>query len=266
MNPEFLKTISLEGKRVLISGSSRGIGFACAKYLSNLGASIFGVARGKEDLNSMYHSLYGNGHRTLAIDLSTENGIDELVSGIEEWGIPDIIIANLYIRTTPLKLTELKNTNQTKFLEDLKYLIHILPVCLPVQRQKKFGRWIGISSMVANLGGPGQAIYSIKKNSVESLFKTLAIEEGKNQITANTVSPGIILSPGTIQNYSKELLDTYSKMNLIGRAGSEEEVAHAVAFLASPLASYITGINIPVCAGYDLSWGIQYALEKKLNL
>ncbi|MBK7057981.1 MAG: SDR family oxidoreductase [Leptospiraceae bacterium] len=266
MNTEFVKNFSLEGKRALILGGSKGIGRTCSQFLSNQGASIFAVARGEQGLSTLVKSLPTLDNSYLAVDLSKDESIERLIEAITRWGIPDVIVANLYIRTPSEKLSVLKENSTELILEDLKYLFHLFPICIPQQRKNQFGRWIGISSMTASLGGYGQAAYSIKKTALESVIKTLAIEEGRFGITANTVSPGIILTTGTNDNYPQDLISTFSKMNVIGRAGTCEEVAHAVSFLASPLASYITGVNIPVCAGYNLGWGIQYATQGKLKL
>ncbi len=266
MNSEFIKNFSLDGKKALVLGASKGIGRASCLFLSNQGASIFGVARGEEGLSTLIDSLPTNDNSYLAVDLSKDENISQLIQAIKKWGIPDIVVANLYIRTRPEKLSTEKKNPAEFILDDLKYLFKLISFCIPSQRDKKFGRWIGISSMTASIGGPGQGSYSIKKTALESVLKTLAIEEGKFGITANIISPGIILTEGANNNYSPELLDTFSRMNVMGRAGCPEEIAHAVSFLASPLASYITGVNIPVCAGYDLGWGIEYALEGKLKL
>ncbi len=266
MNPDFLKNFSLDGKKALVLGASKGIGRASSLSLSNQGASIFAVARGKLELSTLINSLPSNDNSYLATDLSKDENISKLIEAITNWGLPDVIVANLYIRTPSEKLAT-KKSNSTEFiLDDLKYLLKLIPVCIPTQREKKFGRWIGISSMTAHIGGPGQSTYSIKKTALESVLKNLAIEEGKFGITANIISPGIVLTPGATENYPQELLTTFSKMNVIGRAGTSEEIAHAISFLASPLASYITGVNLPVCGGYDLGWGINYALEGKFNL
>lgn len=266
MNSEFIKNFSLDGKKALVLGASKGIGRASSLFLANQGASIFGVARGEEELSTLINALPTKGNSYLAVDLSKDENIFELIQAITKWGIPDIIVANLYIRTRLEKLSTEKKNPTESILDDLKYLFKLIPFCIPSQREKKFGRWIGISSMTANLGGPGQGAYSIKKIALESVLKTLAVEEGKFGITANIISPGIILTEGANKNYSPEILNTFSKMNVMGRAGIPEEIAHVVSFLASPLASYITGVNIPVCAGYDLGWGIEYALEGKLKL
>ena len=266
MNQIFLNNFSLENKKALILGASKGIGLAISQFLSNQGATIFAVARGKYELASLINSLPSQGNRYLAIDLAKENDIAELISTIQNWGIPDVIVANLYIRTKSEKINSLYRESTEFILDDLKCLFKLFPICIPAQRENKFGRWIGISSMSANLGGPGQAVYSIKKNALESLFKTLALEEGRNYITANIISPGFILTPGVNSNYSQDNISIFSKMNAMGRAGSPEEIAHTASFLASPLASYITGVTIPVCGGYNLGWAIQNAIEGKLNL
>jgi len=266
MNKDFIDLFSIKGRKALVLGASRGIGLAISKLLASMGGCILGVARQKTDLLTMRNSLLENDHAILATDLSTTNGINKLIAKIEKWGNPDIVVANVYFRKASSKIINLSPDPSQNIFKSLGYLLRLIPFCLPGQREKKFGRWIGISSMAAKINSPGQMLYSLEKNAIESIFRTIAVEEGKYGITANTVSPGIINTEGVNNNYPSELLKTFAKMNCIGRMGNPEEVASLVAFLASPSASYITGINIPVCGGYNLGWSIPYAIEGKIIL
>lgn len=266
MNQEYIRKISLEGRRVLAAGAGKGIGAATALMLADQGASVLSVSRKMEDLKLLEEKMYGKGHSFLESDLTTEAGIQLLGSRILDWGQPDIIVACFSKRSRSKRISKQSVSDWARLNEDILYLIHILPSVLEYQRRNRFGRWIGISSSAASVFGPGQSLYSSKKNLLLSLFSTLAVEEGKNGITANIISPGIIDTPGVQDHYSEEIRNVFSGMNCIGRAGTAEEVASAVCFFANPLSSFVTGVNLPVSGGFELGWSIQSAVEGKIIL
>ncbi len=266
MNQEFIRKVSLKGRRVFVAGAGKGIGAASALMLADQGASVLSVSRKTEDLKILEGKMYGEGHSFLESDLTTEEGIRQLSERFQEWGMPDIIVANFSKRSRPKKISAQYPSDWENLNEDILYLIHILPSVLENQRKNRFGRWIGISSAAASVFGPGQSFYSAKKNLLVSLFNTLSVEEGRNGITANIISPGIIDTPGIHNNYSEDIRNIFSGMNCVGRSGAAEEVAFAVSFLASPLSSFVTGVHLPVSGGFELGWSIQSAIEGKIIL
>ncbi len=263
MKNEFFKNYSLENKKALVLGSSFGIGKSSAEFLASQGAEILLVARNKKILIEVKNNLTGKNHKYFAADLGFETEQEKLIEEIKNFGIPEIILINWNYKSKPEKLTKLK-LNEDLITKETSLILKLIQICIPYQKEKKFGRWIGISSMISLLGGHGQGIYSIQKNSLESILKTLAIEVGKYGITSNIISPGFILTENTKSNLTEKQIKTYSKMNLLERAGTPEEIAHAVSFLSSPLASYINGINLPICAGLDLNWGLNLFLKGEL--
>ncbi|MBM9576579.1 SDR family oxidoreductase [Leptospira sp. 201903070] len=248
---------NLSGKTALVTGGSRGIGKAISIQLARCGVKILSVARNREDLDALTQELPGAGHSVHTCDLSNIQEIEFLEKKIKIWGIPDIVVANFYSRTEPKKLNEYDLKTNPLPNGSIEYLLRLIPLCIQTQREKGFGRWIAIGSLIAEFAGPGQAWYSIEKKTIESLFLTLALEEGRYGITANVVIPGFVETPGTKTNYSKEKYSDLESLNLLGRAARPEEIAYAVEFLASPNASYITGIKLPVTGGAHINWPLR---------
>jgi 3-oxoacyl-[acyl-carrier protein] reductase len=247
----------IRGKIALVAGASRGIGRAVSLSLAAKGCQILAVARTESDLQRLWTELPGDGHHVVTCDLTTTDGIDILYQHCKEKGFPDIVIANFNFRFPLEKLGSRSLSIQgDDLIKNIDYLTKIIPETIEHQKRNLFGRWIGIGSVVSKMGGPGQFRYSASKQILGSMMKTIAVEYGYCNITANMVLPGFIDTVATRENYAPEVFNHLASMNLMKRAGSAEEVAHAVAFLADPLASYITGTEIPVCGGYDLSWAL----------
>ena len=263
IDPELPESRSLLGKQALVAGAGRGIGLSAALDIARMGARVLCVARSSGDLARTLELLPGEGHEVLSLDLGCARGRELLLDRLGSWGFPHVVVANLHVRRPNAELAGGKPAfSAENMLENMQYLLDIIPECLRRQRSDGFGRWIAVSSVVASMGGPGQALYGAHKNMLASLFRTLATEEGGNNITANIIEAGIIDTPGIRENYPEEVFNKLARMNLMGRAGRPEEVAHAIAFFAGPLASYVTGVTLPVCGGYDLSWGLKHLVQE----
>ena len=252
----------LSEKSAFVAGAGRGIGRACALELARRGARVLSVSRTESDLlplldlkNSLDDSGAVPGHDVLAADLGISSGMEKLLEKFNVWGYPDIIIANVNLNRPLARIdSDGFDFSAERVFESVEYLSRILPATLAKQKEKRFGRWVGVSSIIARRGGPGQTLYAVKKSVLETLFLNLALEYGRFGITANIVSPGLIDTEGVRKRHPEETLHKLQNMNLMGRMGTPEEAAHAAAFLASPGAAYITGVTIPVCGGADLNW------------
>jgi len=247
----------LAGKKAFIAGAGRGIGRAVALQLSGMGASVVCAARTRIDLDSLARELSGSDNFMIVADLASGPGIEKMMSYFHDTSFPDIVVAAVDVHRPLAKVgSEEFDISPEKLAETFQYLNTLFPLALQHQRANNFGRWIHVSSIVAQMGGPGQALYIARKNIINSVFRNIAVENGMYNITANSVLPGLILTEGLLKKYGKAVVDKLSGKNLMKRAGLPEEVACAVGFLASPQASYITGIDLPVCGGYNLSWSL----------
>jgi NAD(P)-dependent dehydrogenase (short-subunit alcohol dehydrogenase family) len=246
---------TLQYKTALITGAGAGLGHEICKSLNERKATIFAVARNKEDLQKLACQLNDRRHQFFSIDLSTDEGQQLLLLNLEKFGFPHIVVANINIPPHKRKLIHTsKEIFSENFTVNIDHLLVILEKTLCFQRKEKFGRWVGISSMATHTGLPGKAISNAQKAAMESMFLNIATEEGKFGITANIVAPGFIMTPSIERTIPKEIQEKISIENVMKRAGTPEEVAAAVTFFASPEASYITGATLPVCGGAHLAW------------
>ncbi len=249
------KPFLLEGKTALVLGASRGIGAASALLLARSGARVLLVARNLQELESVHAQLDGKGHEMLSADLSGPESATRILHFCEAESCPDIVIWNFYVRSPLQRLDALNGQELSGAIEQNCALpLKLYSKFLAEQKKREYGRWILISSAVAELGGPGQGIYTAVKASQEALIRTIAVEQGHNGITANIIRPGFIDTPGVRSNYSEEAIERLSAMNLPGRAGVPQEVAAAVCFLASEEAAYINGSVLPVDGGLNRGW------------
>lgn len=245
---------TLKDKRALILGAGRGIGAATALELAKRGAQLRLAARSEVELIALHGKLAGSGHRHHALDLGKAEDCAALIDHIASEP-PHIIVQNFHVRN---ELRRLRHIDANDLAENVRAnteaVLRLMNAVLPFQREAGFGRWIAVSSMAARIGGPGQATYAAVKSALEGLYRTLAVEEARTGITANVVSPGFIDTPGVRENYPAELRERLGAMNLSGRAGNAEEVAHAIAFLAEPGAAFVTGSNLVVDGGLERGW------------
>lgn len=245
---------NLINKTALVTGAGSGIGHAICKTLADMGATVIAVARNKETLQQL-ESVILSSHKFWSIDLSAKEGHDQLLNNLEGAGFPHIVVCNLHI---PIEKKRVINTTKAAFSENftnnIDHLFAIMEKTLQFQRQEKFGRWIGLSSLAASTGFPGQVTYNAQKSAMEAVFYSLATEEGKYGITANLIAPGVIITPSVETRIPKEMLDRIAANNAMKRAGTPEDVAAAAGFFASPGASFITGAKLAVSGGAELAW------------
>lgn len=235
-------------KIALVTGASRGIGKAIAEKLAEDGFFVLGTATSESGAEAI--SLYlGDNGKGFILDVSNSESIDEVIKTInDEFGTPAVLVNNagitkdnLLMRMKDEEWDDIINTNLTSVFRMSKAVLRGM-------MKAKTGRIINISSVVGSTGNAGQANYAAAKAGMVGFTKSMAKEVGSRNITVNTVAPGFIDTDMT-----KELNDDI-KNNLLAsiplnRLGDPKEIAHAVAFLASPDASYITGETLHVNGG-----------------
>ena len=238
---------SLDGKVALVTGASRGIGKAIAIQLKTLGATVIGTATSTHGADKICEYLgTGNG---LVLNVTDDDSIAQLFSTIKEnYGSIDILVNNagftrdnLFMRMKTDEWQDIINTN-------LSSVFKVSKAAIRPMMKKRTGRIINIGSVVGSMGNAGQVNYATSKAGLLGFTKSLAREVASRGITVNTVSPGFIDTDmtNTLTDEQKEGIFSQVPAN---RLGKPEEIASAVAFLASDAAAYITGETLHVNGG-----------------
>jgi 3-oxoacyl-[acyl-carrier protein] reductase len=241
----------LEGKTALITGASQGIGRACALVLAQQGVKVAAAARNQAKLDEVVAEIRAAGGTAepFVLDVAAEESIKATAKAvIAKFGSIDILVNNAGITKDGLLLRmrrpdwdDVLNTNLTgAFLMSQAVISSMM--------KSRWGRIVNISSVVAQAGQAGQANYAASKAGLIGFSKSLAREIASRNITVNVVAPGLIETAMTAVLDDKQRDAMMSNIPL-GRAGSDMEVAHAVAFLASDNAGYITGAVLDVNGG-----------------
>ncbi|MGH1428394.1 MAG: 3-oxoacyl-ACP reductase FabG [Arenicella sp.] len=243
--------IDLKGKIALVSGASRGIGKAIALTLGNAGATVIGTATsdaGAEAISN-YMSEAGMNGRGAKLNVTETDSITETLKAItEEFGAPTILVNNAGITKDNLMLRMKEEEWDNVMDTNLKSVFSLSKAVLRGMMKAKGGRIINITSVVGASGNPGQANYCASKAGVIGFTKSLGQEVATRGITVNAVAPGFIATDMTEALNEDQKASIYQSIPA-GRMGKPEEIASAVAFLASDEASYITGTTMHVNGG-----------------
>ena len=229
----------------LVTGASRGIGKAIAEKLSEDGFFVVGTATSDEGADSISTYL-GNNGKGLKLDVADSDSITAVIKTInDEFGIPTVLVNNAGITRDNL-LMRMKDDEWDDIIStNLTSVFRMSKAVLRGMMKVKSGRIINISSVVGFTGNAGQANYAAAKAGMIGFAKSMAKEVGSRNITINTVAPGFIDTDMT-RELSDEIKDTLLSSIPLNRLGKGKEIAHAVAFLASAGAGYITGETIHV--------------------
>ena len=226
----------MTNRTALITGASRGIGRACALALSEAGARVALAARNVEQLEELAGQIRGTGRDAIAGKVA------------KEFGPILILVNNAGITKDGLALRMKKDDWDTVLATNLTGAFLMSQQVLQGMMRERWGRIINISSVVGEMGNPGQANYVASKAGLIGLTKSLAQEMGSRNITVNAVAPGFIETDMT-HGLSQELKDKMLANIPLRRIGKAEDVAGAVTFLASEAAAYVTGHVLDVNGG-----------------
>jgi 3-oxoacyl-[acyl-carrier protein] reductase len=238
----------LTGKAGLITGASGPIGGAIARALHLQGATVAVSGTRREALDRLAAAL-GERVHVLPCNLADAAESEALVPHAEEaMGRLDVLVANAGVVRDNL-LVQLRDQDWDQVIGvNLNATFRLARAAVRGMMRRRFGRIIAITSVVGTTGNPGQANYVAAKAGITGLMKAIAQEYAKRGITANCVSPGFILTPMTEKLDDKQREMILAKVPS-GRAGTPEQVAAAVAFLASNEAAYVTGQTLHVNGG-----------------
>ncbi|HWG49509.1 MAG TPA: 3-oxoacyl-[acyl-carrier-protein] reductase [Candidatus Acidoferrales bacterium] len=239
------------GHVALVTGASQGIGRACALALAESGAQLALAARNEEKLAGVVKDAESKGAQAAAfrMDVSEEDSVKTAVkSAIERFGKIDILINNAGITKDTL-LMRMKRADWDSVMQtNLTGAFFCTQAVISSMLKQRWGRIINITSVFGQMGQVGQANYAASKAGLIGFTMAMAREVASRNITVNAVAPGYIETAMT-ESLPQELKAKVNDMIPLGRGGTDMEVAHAVRFLASEEASYITGHVLNVNGG-----------------
>jgi 3-oxoacyl-[acyl-carrier protein] reductase len=238
---------SLDGKVVLVTGASRGIGKAIASQLKSLGAAVIGTATSQSGADKISEYLgEGNGQ---VLNVTDNESIASLFDTIKEKYVAiDILVNNAGITQDNLFMRMKDDEWQGVIDTNLSSVYKLSKAAIRPMMKKRNGRIINIGSVVGSMGNAGQVNYATSKAGLLGFTKSLAREVASRGITVNTVAPGFIDTDMT-QTLTDEQKEGIFSQVPANRLGKPEEIANAVAFLASDSAAYITGETLHVNGG-----------------
>src|SRR6266481_2552973 len=241
-----------EGQVAIVTGAGRGIGRAIALRFANEGARVVCVSRTEENVRTVADEINGlraDAAKAYALDVADHVAVQKFAAQIlENFGRVDILVNNAGVTRDALAMRmsiedwdAVINTN----LRGAFSFVHALVRAMTKQRN---GRIINISSVIGLMGNAGQTNYAASKAGLIGLTKSLARELASRNITVNAVAPGFVITDMTA-GLSEKVKDAIHSKIPLGRTGTPEDIAAAVAFLASPEAAYITGQVLCVDGG-----------------
>ena len=240
---------NLQGEIVLVTGASRGIGAAIADTLAAQGAKVVGTATTDAGAAAISERLAAHGGVGRKLDVTDGAAVEKLIDDVaKEFGAVTILVNNAGITRDQL-LMRMKDEDWQAILDtNLSSVYRTSKAVMRGMMKARKGRIISIASVVGVTGNPGQANYAAAKAGIIAFSKSLAREIGSRGITVNVVAPGFIDTDMTRALTEDQRTGLLGQIAL-GRLGAAEDIANAVAFLASPAAAYITGETLHVNGG-----------------
>lgn len=246
--------MSIEGKVALVTGASRGIGRATAYALGQMGAIVVGTATSEGGADSISEGLAEQGiqGKGMVLNVTSQESIDSVLKEIAaEFGAPLIVVNNAGITKDNILMRMKEDEWDDVQDTNLKSVFRVSKAVLRGMTKARWGRIVNISSVVATMGNMGQTNYAAAKAGMEGFTRAMAREVASRNITVNSVAPGFIATDMT-DALPEEQHDMLKKQIPLARLGQPEEIANAVAFLASEGAGYITGETLQVNGGMNM--------------
>ena len=239
----------LQGEIALVTGASRGIGAAIADELAAQGATVIGTATTESGAAAIGARLAAQGGHGRALNVTEPGAVDALIDAVsKEFGAISILVNNAGITRDNL-LMRMKDEDWASIIDtNLTSVFRTSKAVMRGMMKARKGRIINIASVVGVTGNAGQANYAAAKAGIIGFSKSLAKEIGSRGVTVNVVAPGFIDTDMT-KALPEEARTALINDIALERLGSPEDIAHAVAFLASPAAGYITGETLHVNGG-----------------
>ena len=239
----------LQGEIALVTGASRGIGAAIADELAAQGATVIGTATTESGAAAIGARLAAQGGHGRALNVTEPGAVDALIEAVgKEFGAITILVNNAGITRDNL-LMRMKDEDWQAILDtNLTSVYRTSKAVMRGMMKARKGRIINIASVIGVTGNAGQANYAAAKAGIIAFSKSLAREIGSRGVTVNVVAPGFIETDMTAA-LPQEQKEAMLKQIALGRLGQPDDIAQAVAFLASPAAAWITGETLHVNGG-----------------
>jgi 3-oxoacyl-[acyl-carrier protein] reductase len=242
-------TAELTGQVALVTGASRGIGQGIARALAARGARVIGTATTDAGAAAITEALGSLGGRGLRLDVTDAAAIDAAIDALvkAEGGL-QIVVNNAGITRDTLSM-RMKDADWDAVIgTNLQGVFRVCRAATRPMMKQRYGRIVNITSVVGAMGNAGQANYAAAKAGVAGMSRSLARELGSRGITVNCVAPGFIDTDMT-RALSEQQTQALAAQIPLGRLGSVDDVAAAVAYLVSPAAGYVTGVELQVNGG-----------------
>ena len=241
-----------ENQVAIVTGAGRGIGEAIARRLASEGAKVACVSRSESNsakVAEAINALYPGVARAYAVDVADKQAVEEVGKKIfADFGKVDILVNNAGVTRDGLAMRMSEEDWDTVINTNLKGSFNFIQAVMRPMIKQRSGRIVNIASVAGLMGNAGQANYAASKAGLIGLTKTLARELSGRNITVNAVAPGFVKTDMT--DVLPEAIKTGVLSQIpMGRFGEPEDIANAVAFLASPEAKYITGQTLTVDGG-----------------
>lgn len=246
--------IDLQGRVALVTGATGELGRVMARTLAACGADVaVHYMHNAEKANDLVTELRESGVQSLAVkaDITDSDSVFAMAGAVQAGlGQPDIVVANAVIQIHPWSsvLEEDPADYESQFRSCVMQTVYLAKAFLPAMIQRQYGRYVAINTECSIEAAPDSSAYVSGKRGLDGVIRTLAKEVGEHQVTVNQVAPGWTVSE-QYRDAPPEHDAAYRATVPMQRRGTDQEVANAVAFLASDLASFITGAFLPVCGG-----------------
>ncbi len=245
--------MDLKGKKIIVTGGSRGIGAALSKVLASYGASVaLTYSSSKEKAQTVLESLSGEGHLCLQLDISNEESIDKFFSEIKKtWGQIDGLVNNAGITRDQLLLRLKTEDFDAVINTNLRGTFLCTKLAVKMMLKARSGSIVSVTSVIGQRGNSGQANYAASKAGIEAFTKSVAQEVGSRNIRLNCIAPGFIETDMT------DIMDEATKAEWLknvplNRLGAGQDIADATAFLLSDKSTYVTGQTLSVNGGLHM--------------
>lgn len=238
--------MKMDGKRVLVTGASRGIGEGIARHFHQRGACVYGTATSKPDKDLGFVSEW------FETDFSDPDSLSQFCTTLREMKGFDVCVNNAGINIIkPVDLIESEDYSKIQKI-NLEAPYKIIKSLVPGMRTMGGGKIINVASIWSTISKTYRSLYSTTKAGLVGMTKAMAVEFAKDNILVNAISPGFTMTDLTKKSLSEEQMDELANTVPLGRFAKVDEIAQVILFLASDQNSYLTGQNIVVDGGFTI--------------